>query len=186
MITAALLAVAAPDWQTMFIPSVSVFDLFLRSTFMYLAVLLVLRLLRRPKGALTGADFLAVVLIADAVKNAMGADFRSLTEGVVMVAVVYLWEYGLDALSYQSPRLRQLLNGGPLMLIRDGRLLRQNLRRVMLSRAEVQTQLRELGIEHLRDVRQAYLDADGRINAFLRNDVEHMQRSRIVEELARA
>lgn len=61
------------------------------------------------------------------------------------------------------------------------KLLRQNLRRVMLSRAELQTQLRELGIEHLRDVRQAYLDADGRINAFMRADVEHMQRSRIVE-----
>ncbi|HEY0932093.1 MAG TPA: YetF domain-containing protein [Gemmatimonas sp.] len=186
MITTALLAAAALDWQTMFTPTVSPFELFLRATGMYLAVLLVLRLMRRQKGALTGADFLAIVLIAEAARNSVASDFRSITEGVVMVAVVYLWEYGLEALSVQSPRLRSLLNGGPLMLIRDGRLLRQNLRRVMLSRAEIQAQLRELGIEHLRDVRQAYLDADGRISALLNSDVEHMQRSRIVENMARA
>ncbi|BAH37047.1 hypothetical membrane protein [Gemmatimonas aurantiaca T-27] len=174
-------AATATDWRAMFTPSVSWLELFLHATLMYLTVVVVLRLLRRPKGTLTGADFLAVVLIADAVKGALASDFGALTGGAVMVGVVYLWEYSLDALSYQSPRLRQLLNGGPLMLVRDGRLLRQNLRRVMLSRAELQTQLRELGIEHLRDVRQAYLDADGRINAFMRADVEHMQRSRIVE-----
>lgn len=181
MIITALQVPAAIDWRAMATPSVGLPGLFFRATLMYLAVVLVLRLLRRHGDTLTGADLLAVVLIVDAVKGALGSDFGAFTGGAVMIGVVYLWEYSLEALSYWSPRLRALLTGGPLLLIRDGRLLRRNLRRVMLSRAELQAQLRELGIEHLRDVRRAYLDADGRVHAFPRSDVEHMQRSRIVE-----
>ena len=60
--------------------------------------------------------------MANAAQNAMASEHRSLTEGVVLIATIFCWNYGLDWLAYRFRPLYQLLNPAPLLLIENGRI----------------------------------------------------------------
>jgi len=119
--------VAQIDWKSAFIPTVHLGEIFLRGTIVYLFILLVLRILRREAGALSISDLLVVVLIADAAQNAMASEYRSITEGLFLVATIAFWDYFLDWLSYRVPGIDRLVHGSPLLLIKNGRLQWQNM-----------------------------------------------------------
>ena len=76
------------DWKSAFIPTVHLGEIFLRGTIVYLFILFVLRLLRREAGSLSISDLLVVVIIADAAQNAMATEYKSITEGLVLVTTI--------------------------------------------------------------------------------------------------
>jgi len=152
------------DWNAVFVPTVSVAEIVLRGTFIYLLLFVVLRVLRREAGALGISDLLVVVLIADAAQNAMSSEYKSVTEGAVLVGTIVAWDYSLDWLGYRFPALGRLLRPAPLPLVKDGRALRQNLRKEMISLDELMSQLREQGVESLSEVRRCYLEGDGQVS----------------------
>src|SRR5690554_4541393 len=86
-----------PDWQNVFVPAMPMLEVVLRGTLVYLALFTLLRLVpRREIGSIGAADLLMIVLIADAAQNALGADYRSVTEGVTLVATILFWSYVID------------------------------------------------------------------------------------------
>ena len=161
--------IAAVDWHGLFVPTVSLLELVIRGSVMYLVLFAVMRVFRRESGALSTADLLVVVLIADAAQNAMASDYHSLTEGVVLAATIFGWNYGLDWLSYRYPRVRRLLSPAPLLLIEDGRLQWRNLRAQMITKADLAEHLREQGIEDPAEVRRCYLEGDGHLSVIKRS-----------------
>lgn len=102
--------ITAVDWHALFVPTVSLLELILRGSVMYLAVFAAMRVFRRESGALSTADLLVVVLVADAAQNAMASEYHSLTEGAVLVATIFAWNYGLDWLGFHFPGVHRLLN----------------------------------------------------------------------------
>jgi uncharacterized membrane protein YcaP (DUF421 family) len=152
------------DWRSTFSPSIGVGEIFLRGTIVYLFLFFLFRLLRREAGALGISDLLLVVLIADAAQNAMSSGHKSIMDGVILVSVIAFWDYALDWLSYRFPKLRRLLQPPPLLLIKDGRLLRRNMRREMITEDELLGQLREHGAEKLEEVKKCYMESDGQIS----------------------
>jgi uncharacterized membrane protein YcaP (DUF421 family) len=152
------------DWHAVFVPTVSVLEIALRGTFVYLLLFFVLRVLRREAGALGISDLLVVVLIADAAQNAMSSEYRSVTEGAVLVGTIVAWDYALDWLGYRFPAFGRLLRPAPLPLVKDGRVIRQNMRRELVSMEELMSQLREQGVEHLSEVKKCCLEGDGHIS----------------------
>ncbi len=152
------------DWHALFVPTVGVLELVLRGSVIYLAILAALRLFRREAGALSTPDLLVIVLVADAAQNAMASEYHSITEGLVLVATIFAWNYLLDWLGYRYPWVHRLLHPAPLLLIKDGRIQRRNLQAEMLTRADLNEQLREQGIEHLAEVKRCYLEADGHLS----------------------
>ena len=152
------------DWKAVFVPTVSVLEIVLRGTFVYVLLFFVLRVLRREAGALGISDLLVVVLMADAAQNAMSSDYKSVTEGAVLVGTIVAWDYSLDWLGYRFPAFGRLLRPAPLPLVKDGRALRQNLRREMISMDELMSQLREQGVEDVREVKKCYLEGDGHVS----------------------
>jgi uncharacterized membrane protein YcaP (DUF421 family) len=152
------------DWKAVFYPSVDLLEIVLRGSLVYLILFTVLRVLRREAGALGIADLLVVVLIADAAQNAMGSEYKSITEGAVLVGTIAVWDYLLDWLGYRFPRIRRLIRPAPLLLIKDGRLQRRNMQREMISKDELTSQLREQGVEKVSDVSKCYIEGDGRIS----------------------
>ena len=157
-------ALSQIDWKSIFIPSMSVAEIFLRGSVVYLLLFFILRFLRREAGALGISDLLVVVLIADAAQNAMGSEYKSITEGAVLVATIAGWDYFLDWLGYRFPRVGRLLRPAPLLLIKNGRILKRNMRQEMITEEELMGQLREQGIEHVNKVKKCYLEGDGRIS----------------------
>jgi uncharacterized membrane protein YcaP (DUF421 family) len=160
---------SAIDWHSLFVPSLHVGEIILRGTLVYLFLFFLLRVLRREAGQIGISDLLVVVLIADAAQNAMGSEYRSLTEGAILVATIALWDYFLDWLSFRVAAVRRLLRPTPLLLIRNGRLQRQNMKREKIQEEELMGQLREKGVESVGDVKECYLEGNGRVSVIQRN-----------------
>lgn len=158
-------ALFSVDWRELFVPTHSAAEMFLRGTIMYLALFVLLRvILKRQSSGLGVTDLLVVVLIADAAQNGMARDYRSVTEGVVLVATIIGWDYALDWLGYRFPTFQRLVRPAPLTLVEEGRMLRGNMRRELVTREELMAQLREQGVASVEDVRWARMEADGRIS----------------------
>src|SRR5678815_4039397 len=152
------------DWRTMFVPTGSVFELVLRATVMYLLILAGFRVFRREAGSLSVSDLLVVVLIADAAQNGMAGEYKSLTEGVIIVATIFAWNFVLDWLAYRSPTVHWLLHPPPLLLVRNGHIQHHNLRAQLMTKADLLEQLREQGVDSLERVKKCYLESDGRLS----------------------
>jgi len=97
-------------WRELVVPTHSVAEMMVRGTIMYIALFVLLRvILKRQSGALGVTDLLVVVLIADAAQNGMAKEYRSVTEGVVLVATIIGWDYALDWLGYRVPAFQRLV-----------------------------------------------------------------------------
>jgi uncharacterized membrane protein YcaP (DUF421 family) len=164
-----MIALLQIDWHSVFVPTVNLGEIFLRGTAVYLFLFFLLRILRREAGALGISDLLVVVLIADAAQNAMASEYKSITEGVVLVATIAFWDYFLDWLGYRFPKIQRLLRPAPLLLIKNGRMLRQNMRKELISVEELKGLLREQGVEDVTEVKKCYLEGDGHISVIKKN-----------------
>ncbi|WP_142847213.1 DUF421 domain-containing protein [Telmatospirillum sp. J64-1] len=152
-------------WAEMFIPSHAILDIMVRGTFMYLSLFIILRFfLKRQTGEVGIADLLVIVLIADAAQNAMAAEYKSVTEGIVLVGTIVFWNIAVDWLGYTFPRLQWLTRPSPLCLIRNGQLNRRNMRREYITEEELMAELRQQGVSSPEEVQEAYMEGDGRVS----------------------
>jgi uncharacterized membrane protein YcaP (DUF421 family) len=159
---------SGPDWHAIFLPSLPLAEVVVRGTLVYMALFLMLRVLpKRELGSIGAADLLMLVLIADAVQNAMGADYRSVTEGVVLVATILFWSLAIDWLDHRFPGLH-LVTSAPLLLIRNGRVMRRNLEKERITEQELLSQLRQHGFEKPDEVSKAYIEGDGKMSIIRR------------------
>lgn len=159
---------ASIDWNAIFVPSLHAGELVLRGTLMYLFLFFMMRVLRREAGQLGLSDLLVVVLIADAAQNGMAGESRSVTEAAILVATIASLDYFMDWLSFRFPALQPLFRPPPLLLIKNGRLQRQNMKKQLIQEEELMGQLREKGIRSVGEVKQCYLEADGCISVLQR------------------
>jgi uncharacterized membrane protein YcaP (DUF421 family) len=160
----------AVDWAEFFIPTHSLAEIITRGTFMYISLFLILRfLLQRQSSAIGLADLLVVVLIADAAQDALAKGYKSVTEGVVLVLTIVFWDFAIDWLGYRVKPLAWLTRPPPLPLIEDGRMLVRNMRREMITREELLSQIREQGLDDVDEVKSAYLEGNGEISVIKRN-----------------
>jgi len=104
------------------------------------------------------------VLVADASQNAMAGEYRSITEGIVLVASIGFWDYLLDWLGYRYTVFERILRPAPVLLVRNGRFMRQNMKKEMITEEELLSQLREQGVDDPAHVRKCYLEGDGHLS----------------------
>ena len=152
------------DWHAIFVPSGSLLELVIRGSLMYLLILAAFRIFRRDAGSMAMADLLVVVLIADAAQNGMAGEYRSLTEGVALVATIFAWNYSLDWLAYRSRFMYWLLHPPPLLLVDRGRIQHRHMRAQLITRGDLSEQLREQGVEDVSAVKACWLESDGRLS----------------------
>jgi len=157
------------DWSEVLGITVSPWELMFRGTAIYWFLFLAFRLLvRRDLGSIALSDMLLVILIADAAQNAMSSGYRSVTDGVVLVSTILGWNILVDWVAYRSPRIRRLLLPPTLPLVRDGTILRNNLRKEFMTLEELQEKLREHGVSDVREVKGAYMESDGTVTVLKR------------------
>jgi uncharacterized membrane protein YcaP (DUF421 family) len=162
------------DWNSIFVPDTPLLEIIVRGTLVYLALFALLRfVLKRQSGAVGVTDLLVVVLIADAAQNAMAHDYKSVPDGILLVAVIVGWSYALDWLGYRFPRMGRLLHPPPLLLVREGQMLRRNMRQELVTQDELMSQLREQGIDDLSKVKRACMEGDGKISVVTREGDQH-------------
>ena len=167
----------AIDWHQMFVPTGSLLELIVRGSLMYLLILAGFRIFRRDAGSLSVSDLLVVVLIADAAQNGMAGEYKSLTEGVVIVTTIFAWNYLLDWLAYRSRFVYWLLHPPSLLLIRNGQIQFRNLRSQLITKDDLLEQLREQGVEGVERVKACFLESDGRMSVIRESDDEPPRRT---------
>jgi uncharacterized membrane protein YcaP (DUF421 family) len=157
------------DWGEIFGVAVSPLELIIRGTAMYLFLFLLFRVVvRRRVGAIGMADILILVIIADAAQNAMSGEYKSVTEGAILIGTIMFWNIAIDWVNFRVPALRPWLEPPPMLLIQNGRILHRNLRHEFVSEDELKSKLREKGVKEYSEVAEAHMESDGSVSVIKR------------------
>jgi uncharacterized membrane protein YcaP (DUF421 family) len=144
-------------------------ELFVRGTAMYWFLFCMFRfVLRRDVGAVGIADVLLLVIVADAAQNAMAGEYKTVPEGMLLVATLLFWNWLLDFTSFRFPAVRRLVEPPPLPLVRDGKMLHRNMRREFITEDELMTALRQKGVKALSEVEEVLMESDGNFSVIKR------------------
>jgi uncharacterized membrane protein YcaP (DUF421 family) len=140
-------------------------DLVLRTIFVFFLILVITRAVgRRELSTMEPFDLILLVVLGDLVQQGVTQSDYSLT-GATMVIVTIATLTVLTAwLSFRVRRLRPLLEGDPVILIADGRLLERNLRRQRMTVDELGAEARLASIGSLDAVRYAVLETNGKVS----------------------
>lgn len=153
------------DWKSLFSFDVPVLEILVRGSVIYISLFILLRVvLKRQAGSLGMTDLLLITLIADASQNGMAGQYMSLPAGIVLVSTIIFWSYTFDWLSYKFPWFNRLTEPPPLPLIKDGKMLRKNMRRELITEDELMSQLREQGLDDVGRVKESFMESDGHIS----------------------
>ena len=144
---------------------VPAWNIILRTVFVYLAVLVALRIAgKREMGQMTVFDLVVLLLLANAVQNAMVGPDTSLTGGIIAAAVLVAMNALLAKLRLHSPRLRRLVEGSPTLLVLHGEIIQKHLQHEGIDQESLEAALREHGVSKVSDVEMAVLEIDGSVS----------------------
>ncbi|VTS00674.1 Uncharacterized protein OS=Cyanothece sp. (strain PCC 7425 / ATCC 29141) GN=Cyan7425_0947 PE=4 SV=1: DUF421 [Gemmata massiliana] len=164
-------AFQAPNWEQVFVPDASLLESFLRGTVVYLSVLLLFRVvLKRQGGSIGLPDIMLVVLVSECVSAPLGAEAKSIPNGLAAVLALLVWSYSIDRLCYRWPWLRRRLEPEPVPVVADGKALEKNMSAEGLTDDELRAQLRENGVDDVREVRSAFIESDGSVSVVPKGD----------------
>jgi len=142
-----------------------------RSGAVYLFMIVAFRVFgKRELSQLSIGDLVLIVLISNAVQNAMVGDNTSLLGGLTAATVLFALNLLLGYLMFRYKKIRNLVQSEPVTLIYNGKVLKQNLDKVLLSQDELYEAMREHGIDKATDVSLAMLEPDGNISVISGND----------------
>jgi uncharacterized membrane protein YcaP (DUF421 family) len=145
-------------------------DLVIRATVIFLLVFVLTRALgRRELSSLEPFDVILLVVIGDLVQQGITQSDDSVTGTVIVLATISLLTVGVSYVSFRSRRLRPLLEGEPLVLVEDGRVIGPHLARERLTLEDLMAEARQQNLASLSDVSWAVLETSGKIS-FLRKD----------------
>jgi uncharacterized membrane protein YcaP (DUF421 family) len=119
---------------------------------------------KREIGQMTAFDLVVLLLIANAVQNAMVGPDTSLTGGILAAAVLLVMNSLVARLRLRSARLRGLVEGTPTLLVVHGQVIQEHLRREGVDEQTLMAALREHGVEAVDGVEMAVLEVDGSIS----------------------
>ena len=153
-------------WGGVFLPDTPVLEIIIRGSVTYLAIFILLRIvLKRQSGGNIGmTDVLVIVMLADASQNAMAGGYNSIADGIVLVAVIIGWSFLLDWAGFHWPLFQRLIKPPKLLLVNDGKLLKRNMRKELVTEDELMTEIRKGGFDKLEEIAKAYMEGDGNIS----------------------
>lgn len=144
----------------------------LRTAIIYAVVLLGVRLSgKREVGQMTPFDLTLLLLLSNAVQNAMTGPDTSLWGGVVAACTLLLMNYLVAEVSGGNRRFRKFIEGQPTLLIHNGQIISSHMAKEHVSTDELHRALREHGISDCKDVALAVLEVDGSISCLKYDDL---------------
>jgi uncharacterized membrane protein YcaP (DUF421 family) len=144
----------------------------------YLFIILAIRLFgKKELSSLSVFDLVFVLLISNSVQNAMVGSDTSLSGGLIAAISLFIVNYILKLVLYKFPNLYKTIQGQPLLLVYKGRLIEYNLKKIQLSRAELDEAIREHGAQNVQDVDQAIFEVDGNISIISRDYTLHTKKN---------
>jgi len=139
-------------------------DIVLRATLMYGFVLLVTRIVgRRELSSLQPFDLVLLVVIGDLVQQGVTQSDYSVTGLMIAVGTIALLQTGVSWVGFRSKRVGMILEGEPIVVVEDGKLIEKNLKRERIADAEVLESAREQNIGSLDEIAWGILETSGKL-----------------------
>lgn len=142
-----------------------------RALIVYFVLLAMIRVSgKRTMGQFTAFDMLLVVLLGNAVQNALLGPDTSVGGGLLLAATLIALNWMVGFLSARSAQVEALVEGSPVLLGRDGQVYRQVLRRELISKEDFDKSMRDQGLDDIGDIHIAVLETNGHITIIARKD----------------
>src|SRR3954469_12756397 len=149
----------------LWIPTIHWWELILRSSLVYLFLVIILRISgKRQVGQLAPFDLVLLLVLSNAVQNSMNGGDNSLTGGLISAATLIAFNYLVGFATFRSKRLEALIQGRPELLVHNGKLYEEVLTRAQLTRHELNAALRQAGCGCVEEVHTAVLENNGSIS----------------------
>lgn len=143
----------------------AILDIIVRSAAVYFFMMIALRLTgKKQLSQLNTTDVILILLISNAVQNAMVGNDTSLLGGIIAASVLFLINLILRKLIYKYKKLGEFLQEKPEILIHDGKLDFKTLSKLNITSEELKEAIREHGVEYFDQVKLAILEVDGNIS----------------------
>lgn len=140
-------------------------DIALRAVFLYAFVVFLMRVMgRRELSSLSAIDLVLLVVLGDAIQQGLTQDDYSLTGAVIAISTIAAVQVGISYLSFRSRRARRILEGEPIVIVQDGKLIERNLKRERLTEDEIATEMRIQQIGSVEDVAWGILESGGNMS----------------------
>jgi uncharacterized membrane protein YcaP (DUF421 family) len=141
-------------------------DSVLRAAAIYLALMVLFKIAgRRSLAELTTFDFVLLMIMGEATQQALLGDDFSLTNSMLVIVTLIVIDVGLSLLKQRSQWVSQLIDGGPTIIVENGKILHKRLRHARLIEADVMEAARSSqGIETLEQIKFAILERNGKIS----------------------
>jgi uncharacterized membrane protein YcaP (DUF421 family) len=140
-------------------------EIILRTAVVYVVVLVLLRVAgKRELGQMSPVDLVVILVIANAVQNAMTGGDNSLIGGIIAATTLVAINTAFAKVAHRVPYLEHLFESEPTTLVKDGKPIQRNLDRENVELDELMMAAREHGIDDIAKVDSAYLERDGSIS----------------------
>jgi uncharacterized membrane protein YcaP (DUF421 family) len=140
-------------------------DIVLRAIVLFLFVSFVMRIVgRRELSSLGAIDLVLLIVLGDTIQQGLTQDDYSVIGAMIAVSTIALMQVGLSYVGFRFRRLRPVLEGEPIIIVQDGRVIERNLRRDRITLDEVLEEARQQQIGSLDDVAWGVLEANGKIS----------------------
>ena len=140
-------------------------DITLRAVFLYAFLILVMRVIgRRELSSLGPVDLVLLIVLGDAIQQGLTQDDYSVTGAVIAVATIATLQIGTSYVSFRSRRASTVLDGHPIVVIQDGKLLEQNIKRERMTPDNIAEEMRLQQIGSFDEVAWGILENSGQIS----------------------
>ena len=140
---------------------------YIRTIILYLTMIVVIRLMgKRQIGQMEPSEFVVSMMVANLATIPMEDDGIALFAGLVPILTILGAELVLSYLNLKNSKIRKLLCGKPVILIENGNILQQNLRKTRISLDELTGHLREKDVLDIQAVQYAILETNGNLSVF--------------------
>lgn len=148
-----------------------------KTAIIYVFLVIGLRLLgKRELGQMNVYDLVLVVVLANAVQNSMVGDDNTLVGGIVAALTLLFLNRAFTMALARSDRLQRAMVGEPSLIVNDGQLVEDHMRKEGVTRDQVMAALREHGMENLEDAHMCILEVDGSISVVPTGSQVHRSR----------
>jgi uncharacterized membrane protein YcaP (DUF421 family) len=140
-------------------------DIVLRSIVVFLFIWVLMRIVgRRELSSMEPFDLIIIIVIGDLVQQAATQQDMSVTGAILSAGTIGLLTVLFSWFSWRFPRVRPVLDGKPIVIVEDGKPLKDNMRRERVTIEELAAQARLNGIESLDAVKWAVLETGGQVS----------------------
>jgi uncharacterized membrane protein YcaP (DUF421 family) len=153
----------------------------LRASFVYFFLLLIVRVLgKREIGNTSAFDLIVALILGEVVDEIIYGDVTIL-QGVIAIGVVAIWHLVNSWASFKSEIIDKITGAPPTVLVKNGQIQRKNLAKERLNEDELLSELRMMGVDDVKEVKQATLEPNGKVSVLQEDWAKPVQRQDLTE-----